>query len=333
MPKFSVIVPIYNVEKYLCQCIDSILSQAYTDFELILVDDGSPDRCPEICDEYAKKDNRIKVIHKTNGGLVSARQAGCAASTGDYVLNVDGDDWVAEDYFARLDLIARQYQPDCICFGSFYVGEDQTVSHPCSLKSGLRYGPYNREDIEKEIFPLLIEGEDSRKFNPSIWAKVFKREIYTDCQMALDKRIKIGEDHACTKPAIYRCRTLFIMEDCLYNYRINPLSMTKGRKVFSWGGPELIGRHFEKQISMKQCDFQDQVNRFVVHNLFNVAVSQFHRKESYRAICRDIDGHLKQPYYRNAISHCKFRSLEGISAKAALQLRLYRLLKWKAHHG
>lgn len=330
MPKFSVIIPIYNVEKYIRKCIDSVLNQAYTDVEVILVDDGSPDRCPEICDEYAKKDSRVRVIHKPNGGLVSARQAGCEAATGDYILNVDGDDWVANDYFIRLDPIARQHQPDCICFGSFHVSDDQVVSHPCSLKSGLKYGLYTREDIENKIFPLLIEGADFKRFNPSIWAKAIRREIYEVCQMALDKRIKIGEDHACTKPAIYRCQTLYIMQECLYNYRINPLSMTRERKSFSWDGPELIGRHFEKQIPMEMHDFQNQVYRFVVHILFNVVESQFHRKESYRTICRDIDAHIKQPYYQNAIKHCQYRCLKGIAAKIILRLRLYPLMKWRA---
>ena len=82
--KFSIIVPIYKVEKYLCQCIDSILAQDYTDYELLLVDDGSPDTCPTICDEYAKKDNRIKVVHKPNGGLVSARKAGSEIAQGEW---------------------------------------------------------------------------------------------------------------------------------------------------------------------------------------------------------------------------------------------------------
>ena len=89
---FSVIVPIYNIEKYIRRCIDSVLLQSFTDFELILVDDGSPDRCGAICDEYAKKDERIKVIHKENGGLVSARQAGIKVASGDYIFHLDGDD-------------------------------------------------------------------------------------------------------------------------------------------------------------------------------------------------------------------------------------------------
>ena len=94
---FSVIVPIYSIEKYIRRCIDSVLLQSFTDFELILVDDGSPDRCGAICDEYAKKDERIKVIHKENGGLVSARQAGIKVASGDYIFHLDGDDAVLPD--------------------------------------------------------------------------------------------------------------------------------------------------------------------------------------------------------------------------------------------
>ena len=89
---FSVIVPVYKVEKYLPNAIESVLNQTFSDFELILVDDGSPDRCPEICDNYKEKDSRIKVVHKPNGGLASARRAGIKLAEGDYVLNLDSDD-------------------------------------------------------------------------------------------------------------------------------------------------------------------------------------------------------------------------------------------------
>ena len=94
---FSVIVPIYNIEKYIRRCIDSVLLQSFADFELILVDDGSPDMCGAICDEYAKKDERIKVIHKENGGLVTARQAGIKVAGGDYIFHLDGDDAILPD--------------------------------------------------------------------------------------------------------------------------------------------------------------------------------------------------------------------------------------------
>ena len=94
---FSVVIPVYNVEKYLSQCVDSILAQSFTDYELILVDDGAKDNSGKICDEYAQKDSRVKVIHKENGGLVSARQAGIKMAVGEYVFHLDGDDAVCEN--------------------------------------------------------------------------------------------------------------------------------------------------------------------------------------------------------------------------------------------
>ena len=98
----SIIVPIYNVEKYLPQCLDSLISQTYRDIEIILVDDGSPDKCPEICDAYAKKDARIKVVHQINGGVSSARNTGLKASRGEYIGFVDPDDWLDRDYLKKL---------------------------------------------------------------------------------------------------------------------------------------------------------------------------------------------------------------------------------------
>ena len=97
MPKFSIIVPVYDVEDYIEKCINSILSQSYGDFELILVDDGSPDNCPAICDSYSKKDKRIIVIHKNNGGLSSARNSGLAVAQGEYCWMIDSDDYISPD--------------------------------------------------------------------------------------------------------------------------------------------------------------------------------------------------------------------------------------------
>lgn len=100
--KISIIVPIYKVEQFIDKCIDSIVNQSYNNLEIILIDDGSPDRCPEICDEWAKKDSRIKVIHKENGGAASARNAGLEIATGDYIGFVDSDDWIDKDMYEFL---------------------------------------------------------------------------------------------------------------------------------------------------------------------------------------------------------------------------------------
>ena len=122
--KISVIVPIYNVEKYLNRCLDSIINQTYKNLEIILVDDGSPDNCGKICDEYAKKDNRIKVIHKENGGLSSARNAGLDIATGDYIGFVDSDDWIELDMYEYLLNICVKYNSDISRCGFVYNDED-----------------------------------------------------------------------------------------------------------------------------------------------------------------------------------------------------------------
>ena len=101
-PLISVVIPIYKVEKYLCECVDSVINQTYTNLEIILVDDGSPDNCPAICDDYASKDSRIKVIHKENGGQSSARNAGIKIAKGEYISFIDSDDYVSPVYIEQL---------------------------------------------------------------------------------------------------------------------------------------------------------------------------------------------------------------------------------------
>jgi glycosyltransferase involved in cell wall biosynthesis len=127
MTKFSgtisVIVPVYKVENYLPKCVDSIISQTYKDFEIILVDDGSPDNCPSICDDYARRDTRVKVIHKQNGGLSDARNAGIRAAKGDYIVFLDSDDWIEEDSLKGIADIAGQKNPDVIVGNIKYMDE------------------------------------------------------------------------------------------------------------------------------------------------------------------------------------------------------------------
>ena len=124
----SVIVPVYKVEKYLRKCVDSILNQTYADFELLLVDDGSPDGCPQICDEYAARDSRVRVIHKPNGGLISARNEVIRAARGDYVCILDGDDRPLENMlqFIHDTVSGLPEAPDMVLFAAHNVYSDHT---------------------------------------------------------------------------------------------------------------------------------------------------------------------------------------------------------------
>ncbi len=151
--RFSVIVPIYNVEDYLPQCVDSILSQNYKDFELILVDDGSPDNCPAICDEYAKKDSRVKVIHKKNGGLSSARNAGITEAAGDYLLFMDSDDyWHTDKTLEQISILADKYHADIIQFGSRRFFQKANEFHPGRERHLAQYSGLS----SNEMVPKLV---------------------------------------------------------------------------------------------------------------------------------------------------------------------------------
>lgn len=153
MSKFSVIVPIYKVEKYVRKCIESILSQTYEDYELILVDDGSPDNCPSICDEYAEKDRRIIVIHKSNGGLVSARNIGVQTASGDYICYVDGDDWIQNNFLETIyNRGISQDNPDMVVFGALRQYENHQVKIPAGAPEGL----YIKERLKTDIYPYMI---------------------------------------------------------------------------------------------------------------------------------------------------------------------------------
>ena len=324
--KFSIIVPIYKVELYLEQCVQSVLDQTYPYFELILVDDGSPDNCPYMCDRYAEKDNRVKVIHKKNGGLVSARQAGAALAKEEYIVCLDGDDWLAQDFLQKIYDILKNKRFDMVCFGYTEV-----YSGYCRKVKMLETGSFSLERIEKNIYPSLIEDENTNYFSHNVWSKIYRRELYVKQQLAVNPKIKIGEDIACTKPCIFMAKSIYIMEECLYYYRQNEESMTKNRKSFDWSGPMLIGKHLEKQIDMEYGDFRKQLNRNIVHNLFNVCISQFNRPEKYREIKKDIKEKISEAYYECAIEAADFKNWKGKFAKLSLKYKIVCLMK--LYHG
>ena len=216
--RFSVIVPIYKVEPYLRQCVDSILAQTYGDFELILVDDGSPDACPVLCDEYAAQDVRVKVIHKPNGGLVSARQAGLQVAQGEYIAPVDGDDWVAPDFLEQAASILDAYDVDMVSFGYTEVMKN---GKQMSWNDPVPEGFYDKTKKSKELWPKILMAKDMRHLSHSLWAKAFRRSLIEPYQMSVDRRIVGGEDIACLMPLYQSENTvgIYVSHKSEYFYR------------------------------------------------------------------------------------------------------------------
>ena len=220
----SVIVPVYKVENYLRQCLDSLAAQTLDDIEIIIVDDGSPDGCPEICDEYAAKDARMKVVHKQNGGLLSARKAGVAASSGDYIGFVDGDDWVEPETFMNMHNAIIKYSPDMVLsdflcdYGDCIEPSDQCFEE----------GFYDRARLESEIFPkMLFDGRFYRfGVNPNCWSKLVKRELIEKNLSPVDERIRMGEDAAFIYPCMLDSQSITCVKTPTYHYRITEQSMS-----------------------------------------------------------------------------------------------------------
>lgn len=306
---FSIVVPVYNVEQFLDKCVRSILEQTYNNFELILVDDGSTDRSAQVCDKYKKEDCRITVIHKKNGGLVSARKAGISVAKGDYAVCVDSDDWIDKNHLQELARIIHDNSPDIICFGHYEVLEGKKKKFTIPFRKGL----YKKIDLEKEIYPQLIRTEVATAFPPTIWAKAYKIDLYRTEQLLVDDRIKIGEDAACTIPCMMRASSVYILDKALYYYRHNNISMTKNKKPFSWDVPEFIELHLRKRVETNVADLQQQISRRTVHALINVVKTQFYRDEKYGVIVKDIRKELNRPIYRNALRESKLKRGSSIA--------------------
>ena len=210
-PLISIVVPIYNVDKYLDKCVESIVDQTYRNLEIILVDDGSPDNCPKMCDEWKKKDKRIKVIHKKNGGLSDARNAGIDIAKGKYITFIDSDDYVEKNYVEFLYTNLVENEAD-ISMGKQYVRyPDKTLN----TGTGKLY-VLNSHDC----FDKLLYGED---FDVSAWAKLYKIDLFKNIRYP---KGRIFEDSATTYKLIDKAKNIVLNSQPIYNYIIRSDSIT-----------------------------------------------------------------------------------------------------------
>lgn len=215
MNKVSFILPVYKVEKYLRQCVESLTCQTYRDIEIILVDDGSPDGCPALCDQLATEDDRIRVLHKENGGLSDARNAGLGISTGDYVIFVDSDDfWVSEDSLQKLvDIVEKHPECDFIGYNCSYFYENtdhyrKWVAYPETLSSVI--------SGDQAIQMLVATGS----FPMSACLKLMKRNLLVEDGIAF-KKGQIAEDIPWFINLLEHTRTCIFVNEYIYAYRQN----------------------------------------------------------------------------------------------------------------
>ena len=200
----SVIIPVYKVEKYVEKCIQSVINQTYENLQIILVDDGSPDNCWKICDEYAKKDHRIEVIHKSNGGLSDARNKGLEIAKGEYIGFVDSDDYIEADMYEVLYNLLKQYNADVsIC--NFYTVSQGKISIK-NAENGIK--EYNRIEILKEI---LLD----KNIQSYAWNKLYKKELFDEIKYPIGKKY---EDIGTTFFLLEKCNKVVVTGKSEYYY-------------------------------------------------------------------------------------------------------------------
>lgn len=263
MPKMSIVVPVYNAEQYLNQCLDSILEQTFTDFELILVDDGSTDQSGWICDQYAQMDPRVLVIHMDNHGVVTARRTGVSRARGEYTAFVDSDDWLDRDFYRCIFEKAGGKQTDILI-----CSHVNRAAGRVSITSFLP-GYYDKSKLESTIFPQMIYDMSTQRYQitPTLWDKIFRTDLLREVYVGVDPRITLGEDAICTYPFIARSKSLQIIDNtACYHYREDHVSMVNQSDI------RLLERVYALAINMRQQFsglseiFGNQVKCFLAYN-------------------------------------------------------------------
>jgi glycosyltransferase involved in cell wall biosynthesis len=317
---FSVIVPVYKVEKYLKHCVESILNQTFTDFELILVDDGSPDKCPMMCDEFAKKDSRVHVIHQENKGVVSARKAALFYSKGRYICHVDGDDWVKPELLAVLaECIEQQNEPDIILFDSERVFKDRVEKMPNYLKSGY----YDKSRLAAEVYPHMIY-DRSLPFLTSMitgqtWNKTFKRELLLEHYCKNERLYKL-EDFAFVYECFYYAKSMYYCDSVLYCYnKMNEESAMSTYDESYFENLSAVIDYTRRNICGGGDALEDQVNAYAVSG---VVIGIFHEMRHGMTI-KNASAHIRRELKKTKI--LKNVSLKNIPSHAKVFVMLLRM--------
>lgn len=287
----SVIVPVYNSEKYLKRCIDSILNQTYKAIELILVDDGSPDNCGKICDEYAKKDKRVRVIHKTNAGVSAARNSGLEIALGNYATFVDSDDYIEPEMYGNMMEKVHQYNCDvvmCDCIKDF-------TDHSEIYTHDIRAGFYDKEQLVNEYYPHLLMMENVEyPATISNWLILFNRNKLGNLRYVVG--VRYSEDLLFGAQLVYNTDSFYYMkEQAYYHYYMNPTSATHKFTVDKWNDYKTL--HFEINKYFSECesfDFSHQIDLcllfFVYNSVSNIFSADNLEREKKFEIVKNILG-------------------------------------------
>ena len=329
--KVSVVVPVYNVEKYIKQCVESLISQSYEDIEIILVDDGSTDSSGIICDQYADIDDRIIVLHDKNGGLSEARRRGIEKASGEYIIIVDGDDWVDENTIEEcLNTIYNHKELECVIFSYIREYPDHSIEAHVMSESVIM----DRNDVEKMVYRRLfgLIGEELKhperlENMGSCCMKLYRRDVAKRGRFFDVKDVGSSEDVLFNMYALYGCTNIAYIDKTMYHYRktgssitstYRPMLITQWKRLFS------IMYTVIEENKLNESYLQ-ALNSRISLSIMGVGMNELHNAETAK---RKIKSYINEEVYRNAINSIQLRFLP-LPWKALLwfsKKRLYKLV-------
>lgn len=311
MSCLAIVVPVYNVEQYLDECIKSILHQEYTDFSVILVDDGSTDSSGKKCDDWAEKDKRVKTYHKKNGGLMSAWKYGVVNSESAYVGFVDSDDWIEPNMYSVMVEEAEKQNADIVTCGLIadYEGKNESKREQILLPSGV----YEKSDIEEKIYPILLSGRSysTRGFSPNRVTKVFKRELLEECLSNCNEDVSIGEDLLTTFYCLQNAKRVVIKSGFFpYHYRINQASMIRNYSDSKYEKIDILYQNMLDANKQSKYDFSEQIHTDYIKLVIMQLDSEIlFSGKNVRQLIKRMKEISRTSNFCNAVAHSEYTKL------------------------
>jgi glycosyltransferase involved in cell wall biosynthesis len=332
-PIISIIVPIYNVELYLHKCIDSLILQTYSNIEIILVNDGSPDNCGRICDEYAQKDSRIKIIHKVNGGLVSARNAGYELSSGDWIMYLDGDDWIEINTCEILVRFLNIFNDVDLIFWNTIQKMGEKSILQLYWKSEDDYHIYRDKKCIKLSLNTLVYSSGIA----TAYSKLIKRAFCEQNNLIHNNNLIQGvEGVEFSMRVFYAAKTALHINQFLTNYRYNSNSISKRidekNSEYIIDGFVEIQKFINNMPVLFRNDFQEAMYQRVLYALIAISMSTYfhpNNKDAFFVKIRKFKSLLKENIiFEEALNHVKFDQLDRLRRIAffAIKYKFYFLL-------
>ena len=328
-PKVSIIVPVYCVEKYLPCCMDSLLGQTLKDIEIILADDGSPDRCPVMCDEYALQDSRVKVIHKKNEGLGFARNSGLEIATGEFVAFVDSDDFVDLNMYEILYHAAKQHHLDTVYCGVKRINNDHTAVLQC-IHEVDKVTVFDGKEQIKQILIGMAGAELSypkdREYEMTVWHSIYSMKIIRENSIRFhSEREFISEDIIFHLDYLPKAGKIAYLPDMLYFWRYNAESLTGKFRIGRFEQDKKLFKEIRRKLSLLYGadDFSIRVNRNFVGYARNAVFKGIAKGVSKGDVKKEITRICSDEELQNVLSYFPYYKLP------VKQVVLVLLIKYK----